>query len=113
MRASFREMLEAHGCRVLEAGTGRQALEHLLSRDDLPSVILLDLAMPEMDGNKLLELLWSYSRLSDIPVIVISGTDPVRMPLSRPVARRLVKPVRDELLLRAMDEVSGRADSAR
>jgi CheY-like chemotaxis protein len=37
------------------------------------SMILLDLAMPVMDGWKLLEVLQSCIRLSSIPVVVMSS----------------------------------------
>lgn len=48
-RDSLRSLLEAHGLEVLgEAGNGREAVE--LARRLKPDVVLMDLAMPEMDG---------------------------------------------------------------
>jgi CheY-like chemotaxis protein len=35
--------------------------------------LLLDLALPEMDGVKLVQVLRSYHRLSAIPVVVLTG----------------------------------------
>ena len=109
-RAALRDTLQAHGMVVAEAASGRQALSYLLASDSEPSLILLDLMMPDMDGNQLLELLWSYRRLSSIPVVAISATTPQQLPLSRPVARRLVKPVDERALLKTLREVSGRVD---
>jgi CheY-like chemotaxis protein len=73
-RATHRELLEQAGHQVIEAANGRQALD-LLTAHEAPDVgmILLDLAMPVMDGWKLLEVLQSYIRLSSIPVVVVSG----------------------------------------
>ena len=48
VRRLLRRMLEPEGYTVVEAENGRAALGHL--RDVSPSVILLDLMMPEMDG---------------------------------------------------------------
>ena len=111
-RAALKETLQAHGIHVAEASSGRQALSYLLACDTEPAMILLDLKMPDMDGNKLLELLWSYRRLSSIPVVALSATSPQQLPLTRPVARRLVKPVNEKVLLRTLGEVSGRLEPA-
>ena len=47
-RMMMRTLLEREGYQVLEAGDGREALE--LVRSDRPDVVLLDIAMPSMDG---------------------------------------------------------------
>lgn len=109
LRESVRELLEDRGYKVVEATSGRQALSYLVTVDDLPALILLDLRMPDMDGNKLLNLLWSYSRLSMVPIVVLSGTSSEQVSLARPVARRLVKPVPDEVLVSTVAEISGRS----
>ncbi|HXK19983.1 MAG TPA: response regulator [Polyangiaceae bacterium] len=73
-RATLRELLEEEGHAVIEAANGRQALDVLTAREAPEvSLILLDLAMPVMDGWKLIETLQSYLRLSRIPVVVISA----------------------------------------
>ncbi len=73
-RETLRDLLEQAGHAVLEAANGRQALDLLTARDAPEvSMILLDLAMPVMDGWKLLEILKSYIGLSSIPVVVVSS----------------------------------------
>jgi len=73
-RATLRDLLEQAGHAVLEAANGRQALDLLTARGAPEvSLILLDLAMPVMDGWKLLEILQSYLRLSSIPVVIVSA----------------------------------------
>ena len=54
---------------VGEAADGREALELVLDRG--PDVVVLDLAMPEMDGLQVLEEL--RARGADTPVLVYSG----------------------------------------
>jgi len=63
------------GYRVLTAADGREALSIL--REERPDVLLLDLAMPEMDGFQLLETRNQDPALHGIPVIVTSARDPM------------------------------------
>ena len=60
------------------ASNGQEALDQLRSGTDLPSLILLDLMMPVMDG-------WEFRReqrkdpaIADVPVVVLSALDPSR-----------------------------------
>lgn len=57
--------------RVMTAKNGREALE-VLARFR-PSIIVLDLLMPVMNGYELVERLNSDENLADIPVVVVSG----------------------------------------
>lgn len=59
--------LETEGYVFLEASSGRKALELAASRD--PDVILLDLGLPDLDGQQVLEALPPWSRAR---VIVVS-----------------------------------------
>ncbi len=51
------------------AGNGQEALEWL-RRHDPPSLILLDLMMPVMDGWQLLDILRMDQQLAQVPVVV-------------------------------------------
>jgi CheY-like chemotaxis protein len=76
-RAIVREALENAGYHVVEASNGQQALHLLVTASELRfALIVLDLQMPVMDGWQLLELLRSYVRLSEIPVIVATAGEP-------------------------------------
>jgi CheY-like chemotaxis protein len=77
----FRRMLisEDQEYRVITASNGKQALQVL--ENETPDVILLDLIMPEMDGYQVIEALSQNSRLSSIPVIVISANDQMNQAL--------------------------------
>ena len=67
-----REMLEDRGDRVL-AAVGAEALR--LAREGHPAVILLDLAMPGMDGFMVARCLRRDPATAPIPIIAISGAD--------------------------------------
>ncbi|HEX3855127.1 MAG TPA: response regulator [Polyangiaceae bacterium] len=69
VRRVFCRILEHAGLRVLEASTGKLGLS--LCREQQPSVVLLDLRMPEMDGLEVLSTL--VMEHPEMPVIVVSG----------------------------------------
>jgi len=98
--------LELMGHQVSSAENGRQALEMLQQhRYDL---VLLDIAMPEMDGFELLRRRACDAALGEVPVIVtsaIGGVDPVARCIELGADDFLHKPV-DPVLLRARVESS-------
>lgn len=63
--------LEASGYRVTTAVDGLEAWQHL-SASALPSLILLDLMMPRMDGEEFMKTLRA-SPQANIPVVIMSG----------------------------------------
>ena len=73
LRQLLRRMLEPEGYTVVEAENGRVALERL--REMAPSVILLDLMMPEMDGFEFVAELRRQEKWRGIPVVVITARD--------------------------------------
>jgi CheY-like chemotaxis protein len=98
-REALATLLVAAGYSVLEADNGKRALELLMQDGShFPRVILLDLAMPVMDGYKFLEMRAADPILSHIPVIVISGNSRAAEPLDA-VNTFLRKPVDVERLL--------------
>jgi len=66
-------ILQKAGEQVLEAANGREAL-HLLSVNR-PTIILLDLMMPVMDGFDFLLEMRTHAEWRDIPVIVLTAKD--------------------------------------
>ncbi|MBA3602915.1 MAG: response regulator [Parachlamydiaceae bacterium] len=61
------------GCKVVEAKNGLEALECL--QESEPSLILLDLLMPKMDGFEFVARLQGSENWSKIPIIVVSVKD--------------------------------------
>ena len=72
-RESLRRTFEREGWATHTAEHGRAALERL---DGLrPTLILLDLMMPEMDGFEFLESLRALPGGAEIPVVVLTAMD--------------------------------------
>lgn len=65
------EMLKDQGWKVFKAETGKVALEHLDNKN--PSLILLDLIMPEMNGFEFLDHLHKNDQWNTIPVVVLTS----------------------------------------
>jgi PAS domain S-box-containing protein len=72
IRELLAELLKGEGWRVFKAENGRVALEHL--EDKHPSLILLDLMMPEMDGFEFIAKLREHEQWRNIPVVVFSSS---------------------------------------
>jgi CheY-like chemotaxis protein len=73
LRQVFAETLDWAGVSVRVACHGQHALD-LLANDFRPHVILLDIAMPVMDGLTFLGRKRDIPELTDIPVVVVSAT---------------------------------------
>jgi GAF domain-containing protein/DNA-binding response OmpR family regulator len=73
LRQLLRRMLEPEGYTVVEADNGRVALERL--REVSPSVVLLDLMMPEMDGFEFVAEFRRDPRWREIPIVVVTARD--------------------------------------
>ena len=80
-------MLTLRGYRVVAAYDGAEALA--LLRDGLrPAVVVLDLAMPIMDGYAFREAQEADSAIAHIPVIVFSALRPSRLPTATAYVRK-------------------------
>ena len=122
VRAVFRSGLEAAGYGVVEASDGREAVAQA-ARNDL-SVILLDVAVPGLDGHQTLAALKADAVTRDVPVVFLSDRgagddlvqalhegahDYLRTPpepaelLARVGAATRVKQLQDELRTRAIE----------
>jgi CheY-like chemotaxis protein len=97
-RGAMRMVLQWEGFRVACARDGREALD-LLRTGERPSLILLDLALPVLDGWRFRAEQKGDPALASIPVVVVSGHD-VRGSLD--AAGHVRKPFRPEQLLDAM-----------
>jgi len=102
--------LEASGYRVTTAVDGLEAWQHL-NASAPPSLILLDLMMPRMDGEEFMKTLRS-SPQANIPVVIMSGHNAsIQKAEELKVNGCLTKPVElDELLGTVRRVVSRRAD---
>ena len=71
VRKLARLTLQRHGYEVLEAGDGKGALDVLANSASLPSLVLLDLAMPVMGGDELVPIL--NAKYPAVKIVISSG----------------------------------------
>lgn len=104
----FQHILEQDGYEVTTCLRGRAALE-MMNKGYRPDVILLDLMMPEMSGEEVLQRLRSDMKKASIPVILITAraSDDDRIfGLNLGADDYLAKPiVAEELLLRVRNMI--------
>lgn len=96
-------LLAHEGFRAVGATGGAEAVEQ--ARAGRPDLILLDLAMPVMDGGETLRRLRGEPATQNIPVIITTGDDAVAAPAGAFAV--LTKPVSREMLLGAVTKALG------
>ncbi|HEU5186172.1 MAG TPA: response regulator [Gemmatimonadaceae bacterium] len=115
-RMMARAMLEAEGYRVLEAADGREVVD--LVHHTHPDVVVMDVAMPRMDGVTAARRIRTEADDADVPIVFLSALS-ARIDRESALAAGgndyLVKPVANQDLIRAVQrfvERSGRAREA-
>lgn len=86
--------LQKDGLRVVKAGNGAQAIAAYCRNS--PSVVLLDLQMPSVDGFEFLKWLQQEPEAGRAPALVLTGTsdrDTVKQAAALGASGYLVKPV--------------------
>ena len=68
IRRFLRVSLVESGYRVIEAGSGQEAMRRL--RLDRPDIIILDLGLPDVDG---LDIIREVRQTSPVPIVVLSS----------------------------------------
>ena len=67
----FHDLLEAHGYRTIETHSGFEALD--LARQHMPSLILMDIQLPEVSGLEVTKWLKDDDELRHIPVVAVTA----------------------------------------
>ncbi len=106
-REALASLLEIAGHRVRKAANARQALEG--ARAEPPALVISDVLMPGMDGYVLARQLRADARTAHLPVIFytayFAGQDAQELAQAHGVARVLVKPSDNDVILRTVQEV--------
>lgn len=68
-----RDFLQDAGYRVLTAASGIEANQHIFSADNRPDLILIDIMMPMLAGNKKAQMLRQSEYSKNIPILFISS----------------------------------------
>jgi CheY-like chemotaxis protein len=109
IREALQGYLELQGYTVRAASNGKEALEYL-GTPPRPALILLDMALPVMDGHRVLTARKASSALAGVPVIILSAGMAAMNPRDRAVyasnydvAAFLKKPVEPRQLLEVIE----------
>jgi CheY-like chemotaxis protein len=103
-----KSFLENAGYSVATATSGEEALEKLSQVN--PSLLLLDLYLPGIDGDEVCRRLHSSDRWQSLPIIMVTaaGTDEeIRKCLDAGCADYLTKPVQKKILLEKVKRLFG------
>ena len=110
-RELLTEQLRAEGFSVVTASGGLEGLK--LAKEVHPSVITLDVIMPDLDGWSVLAALRQDSELSEIPVIMVTILDQQRRGVALGAAGYLTKPIDREQLHRLVERFRAPAQPTR
>jgi CheY-like chemotaxis protein len=67
----FVQILNFHGCEVLQAEDGREAIN--ITQKQVPDLILMDLSLPALDGWEATRALKGIPAVSHIPVVALTA----------------------------------------
>jgi two-component system, chemotaxis family, chemotaxis protein CheY len=101
-RESMSELLDNKGYSVLQAENGQKALDMLKQAPILPCLVVLDMAMPIMDGRGFLKRRAHDPDLRDIPVVLVSGNS--QKGALKGIEGYFRKPVNVERLIEVIDQ---------
>jgi two-component system cell cycle response regulator DivK len=73
LRGMLKHMLEANGYIVLEAITGREAVEVAII--ERPGLVLMDLGLPGIDGLSAVTEIRGHIPVSEMPILIVSAYD--------------------------------------
>jgi signal transduction histidine kinase/CheY-like chemotaxis protein len=110
-RELLTDQLRAEGFSVVTASGGLEGLK--LAKEVHPSVITLDVIMPDLDGWSVLAALRQDSELSEIPVIMVTILDQQRRGVALGAAGYLTKPIDREQLHRLVERFRAPAQPTR
>ncbi|MEM7253927.1 MAG: response regulator [Pseudomonadota bacterium] len=101
----LKTMLEANGYRALTASSGEEGIE--VARAETPSLILMDVVMPGLNGFQATRQLARDPQTAEIPVVIVSTksqpTDRV-WGLRQGAKEYLVKPVEEGALVAILEQ---------
>jgi len=72
-RMVAQHILQRNGARVTTSGTGAEAVERLRHTPDAYDIVLMDVQMPDMDGNEATLLIRTELRLETLPIIALTA----------------------------------------
>ena len=111
VREMMRRYLQQEGFRVVSAADGEEGLR--IAARIVPSVITLDVVMPERDGWDVLRSLKSDPRLCAIPVVMLSIIDEKNKGYALGASDYIVKPVNRQQLVSVLEKYRASGSASR
>lgn len=74
IRSLLRLNLELEGYEVVEAATGREAMDVLCGEGPLPDLVTLDALMPGTDGWQTVARIRRTTRVAELPIVMITAS---------------------------------------
>ena len=71
VRAMMKMLIRSYGFDVIEAADGYEAVE--LAVEQRPDVILMDMAMPVLDGLYAARAIRQHDELADVPILAVTA----------------------------------------
>ncbi|MCU1288900.1 MAG: two-component system, cell cycle response regulator DivK [Acidobacteria bacterium] len=70
-RSFMKFVVERYGYKVVEAANGQEAVETV--KHETPDLILMDLAMPVMDGFTATRIIRNFYGMEEVPIIAVTA----------------------------------------
>ena len=67
----FTDLLEAHGYQVVSTESGTEAME--LARAHHPALVLMDIQLPEVSGEVIIQWMKADQELKSIPIVAVTA----------------------------------------
>jgi CheY-like chemotaxis protein len=105
IQVTVADLLREEGYEVTCAANGAEGLRALEAMSKLPSLIILDMWMPEMDGVRFLAVQRTIPRFANIPVLITTAVKPSRAVDEIAGVPVLMKPLSATSLLAAVEQL--------
>ncbi|HEX3696374.1 MAG TPA: response regulator [Polyangia bacterium] len=97
----LKDLIEEMGYSVVRARNGREALKVL--QQVTPSLVLVDLFMPEMNGHELLRAIRTDPRLNAVPKLIMTAANDPMLGVKEDISV-LYKPIDVNVLARVLEK---------
>ncbi len=108
IRYSLKNFFSDYNFEVITCNDGLEGIQK--AQEHKPSIIFLDLMMPNLDGVKMLQVIKMIEEVKRIPVIVISGNtnrSNVLASIEAGADRVMSKPLQKEIIIKNISELLG------
>jgi DNA-binding response OmpR family regulator len=106
LRFLYTTALNGRGYQVLEAKTNAEATSYLEDPEVVFDLAILDMAMPDIPGTRVVEMIRNHTRFPGIPIVVITANEHYQEKLDGKVDRFFLKPVAIGEVVETVEELT-------